>query len=183
MGQRQRAIEVGAQRLRRLSAGVGGALVVIAVIGGLAAPAGAQVGQTLKEFERVSGKSIDSYKASDGSKGLIYRDTWFSEKSKKQFEGRTAIEMGPDNRVVKEVFFFDDPLPNTPAGAQDAVGIAMNLLPPNSPAKFVDSGRRPYEHGYVLWFDYGNGRYINFFLNQEETQIDAVVGGIETTTM
>ena len=117
------------------------------------------------------------------NKGLIYRDVWFSEKSGKQFSGRTAIEMGTDNRVVKEVFFFDAPLPNTPDGAVDAVGIALNLLPPKTPQKFVDSGRRAYEHGWVLWFDYGSGRYVNFFLNQEETQIEAVVGGIEATNI
>lgn len=155
-------------------------------LGAMLLPAGvaqAQVGMTLAEFERVSGKSIDSYKAADGSKGLIYRDVWFSEKSGKQFAGRTAIEMGADNRVVKEVFFFDSPLPNNPDGATDAVGIALNLLPPKTPQKFVDSGKRPYEHGHVLWFDYGNGRYINFFLNKEETLIEAVVGGIEATTL
>ena len=77
----------------------------------------------------------------------------------------------------------DKPLPNTPEGAVDAVGIALNLLPAKSPQKFVDSGRRPYEHGWVLWFDYGAGRYINFFLNQEETQIEAVVGGVEATSI
>lgn len=148
-----------------------------------ASPASAQVGMTLVEFEKISGKPIDSYKADDGSKGLIYKDVWFSEKSGKQFSGRTAIEMGADERVVKEVFFFDQPLPNTPEGAVDAVGIALNLLPPKSPQKFVDSGRRSYEHGWVLWFDYGAGRYINFFLNQEETQIEAVVGGIEATSI
>lgn len=155
-------------------------------LGAILMPAGvaqAQVGMTLAEFERVSGKSIDSYKAADGTKGLIYRDTWYSEKSGKQFSGRTAIEMGPDKRVMKEVFFFDTPLANDPDGATDAVGIALNLLPPKTPQKFVDSGKRPYQHGYVLWFDYGNGRYVNFFLNKEETLIEAVVGGIEATTL
>ena len=156
------------------------ALVAVCLPGGVAS---AQVGMTLTEFEKISGKPIDTYKADDGTKGLIYRDVWFSEKTGKQFSGRTAIEMGADKRVIKEVFFFDEPLPNTPEGAVDAVGIALNLLPPKSPQKFVDSGRRPYEHGYVLWFDYGAGRYINFFLNKEETQIEAVVGGIEATSI
>lgn len=159
------------------------ALAVAVVALGTATPAAAQVGMTLEEFEKVSGKAIDKYKGQNGQAGLIYRDVWVSEKSQKQFAGRTAIEMGPDNRVVKEVFFFDAPLPNTPEGAVDAVGIAFNLMPENTPKKFQDSGRRPYEHGWVLWFDYGNGRYINFFLNQEETQIEAVVGGIEATTI
>jgi hypothetical protein len=158
------------------------ALAVVAVCQPMS-PANAQVGQTLTEFEKVSGKPIDSYKSDDGTKGLIYRDVWYSEKSGKQFSGRTAIEMGTDNRVVKEVFFFDNPLPNTPDGAVDAVGIALNLLPPKTPQKFVDSGRRPYEHGWVLWFDYGAGRYVNFFLNKEETQIEAVVGGVEATNL
>lgn len=158
------------------------ALALVAVCQPIS-PANAQVGQTLNDFEKVSGKPIDQYKSEDGGKGLIYRDVWFSEKSGKQFSGRTAIEMGGDNRVVKEVFFFDDPLPNTPDGAVDAVGIALNLLPPKSPQKFVDSGRRPYEHGWVLWFDYGAGRYVNFFLNKEETQIEAVVGGVEATNI
>lgn len=148
-----------------------------------AAPAYAQVGQTLAEFEKVSGKPIDDYKTADGNKGLIYRDVWYSEKTKKQFQGRTAIEMDTDNRVAKEVFFFDDPLPNTPEGAVDAVGIAFNLLPKGTPSKFVNNGRRPYEHGWVLWFDYGEGRYINFFLDKEETKIEAVVGGVEATSI
>ena len=159
------------------------AAVVAGTCGGLAAPAMAQVGMTLAEFEKISGKAVDRYKSDAGVEGLIYRDVWVSEKSKRQFSGRTAIEMGPDQRVMKEVFFFDDPLPNTPDGAVDAVGIAFNLMPPNTPKKFLDSGRRPYEHGWVLWFDYGNGRYINFFLNKEETQIEAVVGGLEATTI
>ncbi len=159
------------------------ALAVAVVTFGNPAPADAQVGMTLEEFEKISGKAIDKYKGQNGQAGHIYRDVWVSEKSKKQFAGRTAIEMGPDNRVVKEVFFFDAPLPNTPDGAVDAVGIAFNLMPTDTPKKFLDSGRRPYEHGWVLWFDYGNGRYINFFLNQEESQIEAVVGGIEATTI
>lgn len=169
-----------AGRLARLACA---ALAAAVVTVGLPAPADAQVGMTLEEFEKISGKAIDKYKGQNGQAGLIYRDVWVSEKSKKQFAGRTAIEMGPDNRVVKEVFFFDAPLPNTPDGAVDAVGIAFNLMPENTPKKFNDSGRRPYEHGWVLWFDYGNGRYINFFLNQEETQIEAVVGGVEATTI
>lgn len=169
-----------AGRLARIACA---ALAAAVVALGLPAPASAQVGMTLEEFEKISGKAIDKYKGQNGQAGLIYRDVWVSEKSKKQFAGRTAIEMGPDNRVVKEVFFFDAPLPNTPDGAVDAVGIAFNLMPENTPKKFLDSGRRPYEHGWVLWFDYGNGRYINFFLNQEETQIEAVVGGVEATTI
>lgn len=156
------------------------ALVAVTLPGGTA---NAQVGMTLSEFEKVSGKPIDTYKADDGTKGLIYKDVWFSEKSGKQFSGRTAIEMGSDKRVIKEVFFFDKPLPNTPEGAVDAVGIALNLLPPKSPQKFIESGRRAYDHGWVLWFDYGAGRYVNFFLNQEETQIEAVVGGLEATSI
>ncbi|MFP5502356.1 MAG: hypothetical protein ACLGIN_07685 [Candidatus Sericytochromatia bacterium] len=170
---------------KALLTGVKRGLLALAV-GICLLPAGlaeAQVGMTLKEFEAISGKSIDSYKTETGAKGLIYRDIWFSEKSGKQFPGRTAIEMGADNRVIKEVFFFDDPLPNTPEGATDAVGIALNLLPTKSPTQFVDSGKRKYENGWVLWFDYGSGRYVNFFLNQEETQIEAVVGGIEATTI
>lgn len=162
---------------------------LLALAAGLAAaalpalPAAAQVGQTLQEFEKVSGKSIDTYKTDDGSEGRIYHDTWFSEKSKKQFQGRTAIEMDQENKVAKEVFFFDDPLPNTPEGAVDAVGIAFNLMPKGTPTKFLNNGRRPYEKGWVLWFDYGEGRYINFFLDKEETKIEAVVGGIEATTL
>jgi hypothetical protein len=148
-----------------------------------ASPAFAQVGQSLGEFEKVSGKAIDEYKTEEGNKGLIFRDVWFSDKSKKQFNGRTAIEMDGDDKVAKEVFFFDDPLPNTPEGAVDAVGIAFNLLPKGTPTKFVKNGRRTYQHGYVLWFDYGEGRYINFFLDQGETKIEAVVGGVEATTI
>lgn len=147
------------------------------------APVQAQVGMSLDEFEKVSGKSVEKYKSPAGTPGLVYRDVWVSEKSKKQFNGRTAIEMGTDNRVVKEVFFFDAPLPNTPDGAVDAVGIAFNLMPTGTPKKFNDSGRRQYEHGWVLWFDYGNGRYINFFLDADEKTIEAVVGGIETQTI
>jgi hypothetical protein len=148
-----------------------------------APPASAQVGMSLTEFEKVSGKSIETYKTSEGAKGLIYRDTWYSEKTKKQFMGRTAIEMDPEEKVSKEVFFFDDPLPNTPEGAVDAVGIAFNLMPKGTPTKFVNNGRRQYEHGWVLWFDYGEGRYINFFLDQQETKIEAVVGGVEATNL
>jgi hypothetical protein len=170
-----------AGRVARIAFAAVAATVV--VLGAPAAPAQAQVGMTLEEFEKISGKSIEKYKGQNGQAGLIYRDVWVSEKNKKQFPGRTAIEMGPDNRVVKEVFFFDAPLPNTPDGAVDAVGIAFNLMPGDTPKKFIDSGRRPYEHGWVLWFDYGNGRYVNFFLNQEESQIEAVVGGIEATTI
>jgi hypothetical protein len=148
-----------------------------------ALPAAAQVGMTLQEFEKISGKSIDSYKTDDGGQGRIYHDTWYSEKTKKQFQGRTAIEMDADNKVAKEVFFFDEPLPNTPEGAVDAVGIAFNLMPKGTPTKFINNGRRQYEHGWVLWFDYGAGRYVNFFLNKEETQIEAVVGGVEATNL
>ena len=148
-----------------------------------AMPAEAQVGQTLIDFEKVSGKAIDQYKTAEGNKGLIYRDVWYSEKSKKQFQGRTAIETDTDNKVSKEVFFFDEPLPNTPDGAVDAVGIAFNLLPPGTPKKFSNNGRRTYEHGWVLWFDYGEGRYINFFLDKDETKIEAVVGGVEATAI
>jgi hypothetical protein len=143
----------------------------------------AQVGMTLQEFEKVSGKPIDNYQSTDGTKGLVYRDVWFSQASQKQFTGRTAIEMGPEKRVVKEVFFFDDPLPNNADGAKDAVGIAFNLLPDGTPKKFANSGKRPYQDGYVLWFDYGSGRYLNFFLNKMETKIEAVVGGIEATQL
>lgn len=148
-----------------------------------ALPAQAQVGQTRQEFESVSGKPIDQYKTDDGTQGLIYHDVWFSEKTKKQFTGRTAIELSPDNRVVKEVFYFDKPLSNDQAGAVDAVGIALNLLPPDTPQQFVNSGKRPYKNGWVLWFDYGQGRYINFFLNKAETEIDAVVGGVQATNL
>lgn len=161
------------------------AAVAIAVFAALlpAGTASAQVGQSLADFEKVSGKPIDKYKAEDGTPGLIYHDTWYSEKSHKQFVGRTAVEMGADNKVEKEVFFFDEPLPNTPDGAVDAVGIAFNLMPTGTPRKFVKNGRRSYEHGWVLWFDYGEGRYINFFLDQDETKIEAVVGGVEATTL
>ena len=176
--------EIGKPSIAGRIARIAGAALAAAVVTlGNPAPASAQVGMTLEEFEKISGKSIDKYSGQNGQTGLIYRDVWVSEKSKKQFAGRTAIEMGPDNRVVKEVFFFDAPLPNTADGAVDAVGIAFNLMPQDTPKKFLDSGRRPYEHGWVMWFDYGNGRYINFFLNQEETQIEAVVGGIEATTI
>ncbi|MEB3223434.1 MAG: hypothetical protein VKS61_15270 [Candidatus Sericytochromatia bacterium] len=142
-------------------------------------PASAQVGMTRAEFEAISGEAVDRYKAADGEEGLIYRDVWVSERSKKQFAGRTAIELGPDQRVEKEVFFFDQPLTNSGDGAADAVGIALNLLPPGTPRTVLGSGRRPYEHGWVLWFDYGSGRYVNFFLDPEETRIEAVVGGQE----
>ncbi|MDB5096860.1 MAG: hypothetical protein JWM80_1281 [Cyanobacteria bacterium RYN_339] len=159
------------------------AIAACALVTFPALPAAAQVGMTLSDFEKVSGKSIDNYKTEEGAKGLIYRDTWYSEKSKKQFLGRTAIEMDTDDKVAKEVFFFDDPLPNTPEGAVDAVGIAFNLMPKGTPTKFVNNGRRQYEHGWVLWFDYGEGRYINFFLDKEETKIEAVVGGVEATNI
>ena len=170
-------------RQRSIKAWATGGLTVLATLGAMAAPASAQVGMTLKEFEATSGKSIDQYKTDDGSTGRIYHDTWYSEKSKKQFGGRTAIEMGADDKVTKEVFYFDDPLPNTPEGAVDAVGIAFNLLPKGTPPKFVDNGRRTYGKGWVLWFDYGEGRYINFFLDKDETKIEAVVGGVEATTL
>lgn len=161
-----------------------GRRVTLAAVGaGLAllwgVPASAQVGMTRAEFEAISGEAVDRYKAADGEEGLIYRDVWVSERSKKQFAGRTAIELGPDQRVEKEVFFFDQPLTNSGDGAADAVGIALNLLPPGTPRTVLGSGRRPYEHGWVLWFDYGSGRYVNFFLDPEETRIEAVVGGQE----
>jgi hypothetical protein len=156
-----------------------GALVLAIGLGPWAGPASAQVGMTRDEFEAVSGEAIDRYKAADGEEGLIYRDVWVSDRSKKQFAGRTAIELGPDQRVEKEVFFFDTPLANSSEGAADAVGIALNLLPPGTPRKILNSGRRPYEHGWVLWFDYGSGRYVNFFLDADETRIEAVVGGQE----
>lgn len=158
-----------------------GALLPLAL--GLWSPgeAWAQVGMTRAEFEKTSGAAIETYKAVDGTEGLIYRDTWISERTRKQFPGRTAIELGADQRVLKEVFFFDDPLPNTEDGAVDAVGIAYNLMPTDMPRKFISSGKRPYENGWVLWFDYGQGRYINFFLDRDEQRIEAVVGGIEST--
>ncbi|HEY9722275.1 MAG TPA: hypothetical protein V6D47_09685 [Oscillatoriaceae cyanobacterium] len=156
------------------------ALVTLLLPAGLAQ---AQVGQTRQEFEQVSGKPIDTYKTDDGTQGLVYHDVWYSEKTRKQFTGRTAIELSPDNRVVKEVFYFDQPLSNNQSGAVDAVGIALNLLPSDTPTQFVNSGRRPYKNGWVLWFDYGQGRYINFFLNKAETEIDAVVGGVQATNL
>lgn len=150
---------------------------------GASQPANAQVGMTLAEFEQISGKSVDTYKGDNGSGGMVYRDVWVSDTNKKKFAGRTAIETGADSRVIKEVFYFDAPLPNTPDGAVDAVGIAFNLMPPNTSRKFIESGRRKYDHGWVLWFDYGQGRYINFFLDEDEKTIEAVVGGLEMTTI
>lgn len=151
----------------------------------LATPAAgrAQVGMTLEAFEQISGKPIDRYQAADGTQGLIYKDVWLSETSGREFTGRTAIEMTRERRVVKEVFYFDSPLPNNQDGATDAVGIGYNLLPPRTPSAFVNSGKRQYEKGWVLWFDYGEGRYLNFFLDAEETRIEAVVGGVEATTL
>ncbi|MEB3284287.1 MAG: hypothetical protein VKN33_03255 [Candidatus Sericytochromatia bacterium] len=143
----------------------------------------AQVGMTRAEFEKTSGSAVDTYRAVDGSEGFIYRDTWISERNRKQFPGRTAIELGADHRVLKEVFFFDEPLPNNADGAVDAVGIAYHLMPSDTPRKFVSSGKRPYEYGWVLWFDYGQGRYINFFLDADEERIEAVVGGVESTAI
>lgn len=156
-------------------------LLPLAVSLGIAGEASAQVGMTRAEFEKTSGTAIDTYKAVDGTQGLIYRDTWISERTRKQFPGRTAIELGVDERVLKEVFFFDEPVPNTEEGAVDAVGIAYNLMPTDMPRRFLSSGKRPYENGWVLWFDYGQGRYINFFLDPDERRIEAVVGGIEGT--
>ncbi|MEB3198812.1 MAG: hypothetical protein VKP62_16590 [Candidatus Sericytochromatia bacterium] len=144
-------------------------------------PAVSQVGMTVTEFEAISGKAIDRYRTEEGGEGRIYRDVWVSERSKKQFKGRTAIELGADRRVIKELFLFDDPLPNSDEGAIDAVGIAFNLMPTGTPRRFVASGKRPYENGWVLWFDYGEGRYLNFFLDQQESSIEAVVGGLEAT--
>lgn len=154
-----------------------GALAALGVLGLLAMPAEARVGMTLAEFEAVSGRPIDNYDGPEGVKGRIYRDTWVSEASRKQFAGRTAIEVGNNQRVAKEVFLLDAPLSNDEKGAMDAVGIAFNLLPQDTPRKFVDSGRRSYEKGWVLWFDYGAGRYLNFFLDKEEKRIEAIVAG------
>ena len=167
--------------VKKLAKGLVAAATLLVVFPTL--PAQAQVGQALSEFEKISGKSIEQYKTDSGGKGLIFKDTWFSDKSKKQFEGRTAIEMDSEDKVAKEVFFFDEPLPNSPEGATDAVGIAFNLLPSGTPTKFKTNGRRQYEHGWVLWFDYGEGRYINFFLDKQETKIEAVVGGVEVTSI
>ena len=169
-------------RLRGLR-GAGAIALSAALVLGLPRAGLAQVGMTLERFEQISGKPIDRYKAADGTQGLIYKDVWLSETSGREFAGRTAIEMTRDNRVVKEVFYFDSPLPNTPDGATDAVGIGYNLLPPQTPSAFLDSGKRQYEKGWVLWFDYGEGRYLNFFLDPEEQRIEAVVGGVEATSL
>lgn len=146
------------------------------------APSMAQVGQSLAEFEAVSGKPVDQSIGTNGELQLIFNEYWISKKSKQMLGGQTLIEL-VDNHVFKEVFVFTQPLPNNSEGAADAVGITSNLLPPGVSRKFVDHGLRPYDSGFVLWFDYGHGLYTNFFLDKEQKMIIAVSAGIETTNL
>ena len=138
----------------------------------------AQVGMTQKEFEAISGQSIQKMAASDGQTAYVYRDTWVAQKTGRQLSGRTIVEFDANQKVRKESFEFDKPLPNTATGATDAVGIAFNLMPASLPTQFVDCGKTKIPAGWLLWFDYGEGRRIGFALDESESQIRSVSGEI-----
>lgn len=148
----------------------------------IATAASAQVGQTLAQFEAQTGTPIDSYKTDTGSIGLIFNETWGSNNGA-AIRGKAAIEFDQNGYVNKEVFSPTVAFPNTPAGLQTAIGIVSSIVPDGTPSSYYDHGLRAYPGGWVVWFDFGDGRYTNFMLNQPKTQIEAICAGIQDVSL